>query len=369
MARLAYIAALVAAISPAAALQLADVVATYGLTESYNFTFPTQALSGSEADNWILDKWSINSQHGISFGKEDIAFVADPSAPLTRRDADAPDLEGRADVLAAKDNTPVLRIEYPKGSYSAGTGGTQFYAQPLNATSQSQNIFPNTTSNGQFERMLLSYDVYFDDFFVFNKGGKLPGLRGGPDPIGCSGGHQAVQFKCFSSRLMWRDGALGEVYAYIPTSQKNFCSTLDVVCNNDFGTSLGRGKYSFQTGRWQTVWLYVALNRADIANGVVAFYYNGTKAFEFKNLEIRNSDTVESIGGVYFSTFFGGYDSTWASPVQQFSYFRNMQLYAGLGAANGTGNRISAATVAQPSILLSAVLASMAIALAGGAML
>lgn len=60
-------------------------------------------------------------------------------------------------------NSPVLRIEYPKGSYSAGTGGTQFYAQPLNASSDSRNIFPNTTSNGQFERMLLSYDIFFEN--------------------------------------------------------------------------------------------------------------------------------------------------------------------------------------------------------------
>lgn len=303
----------------------------------------------------------------LASNADDSSFVANPEAPLTRRDADAPDLEGRMDVRAAKDDTPVLRIEYPQGSYSAGTGGTQFYAQPLNATSKSQNIFPNTTSNGQFERMLFSYDIYFDDYFMFSKGGKLPGLRGGPDPVGCSGGHKTDEFKCFSSRLMWRDGALGEVYAYIPTSQKNFCSTLDVVCNSDFGTSLGRGKYSFATGKWQTVWLYVALNTDGIANGVMTFYYNGVKAFEFTNLEIRNTDAIESIGGVYFSTFFGGYDNTWASPKQQYSYFRNMQLHAGLGAANGTGTRISAATAAQPSHILLAVVACVAVAIAGTA--
>lgn len=75
MARLALIAALVAAISPTAAAQLADVVAAYGLTESYTFNFPTTTISGNDADNWILDKWSINHEHGISFGQEDL-YVA-----------------------------------------------------------------------------------------------------------------------------------------------------------------------------------------------------------------------------------------------------------------------------------------------------
>ncbi|GMK53735.1 hypothetical protein CspeluHIS016_0103210 [Cutaneotrichosporon spelunceum] len=368
MARLALVAALVAAVAPSAvALQIADVVTGYGLTESYTFAFPTQLLSGTEADNFVLDKWSVNKAHGISFGQEDISFVADPSAPLGRRDADvgAPDLGERADIRAAKNDTPVLRIEYPQGSYSAGTGGTQFYSEPLSATSNSQNILPNTTSNGQFERMLFAYDIYFDPSFVFNKGGKLPGLRGGPDAIGCSGGHQANQFKCFSSRLMWRDGALGELYAYIPTKLKDFCSRLGVTCNSDYGTSLGRGRYSFATGKWQTVWLFVALNAEGIANGVMTMYNNGNKVIEFTNLEIRSSSTIESIGGVYFSTFFGGYDPSWASPKQQFAYFRNMQLYAGLGAANGTGESISAATSTQPSYITLAVVACVAVALAG----
>lgn len=71
MARLALIAALVAALHPAAAAQLADVLAGYGLTESYNFTFPDKTLKASDADNWILDKWSVNS-HGIVFGNEDM---------------------------------------------------------------------------------------------------------------------------------------------------------------------------------------------------------------------------------------------------------------------------------------------------------
>jgi hypothetical protein len=47
----------------------------------------------------------------------------------------------------------VLAVEYPAGSYSGGTGGTQFTAQPLNGTSSA------------YERMLLAYDIYFPSGF------------------------------------------------------------------------------------------------------------------------------------------------------------------------------------------------------------
>lgn len=43
--------------------------------------------------------------------------------------------------------SPALRIEYPAGSYSKRTGGTQFYAQPL--------------VDEPYERMILSYDIWF----------------------------------------------------------------------------------------------------------------------------------------------------------------------------------------------------------------
>jgi len=120
-------------------------------------------------------------------------------------------------------------------------------------------------------------------------GGKLPGLRGGPDRTGCSGGNETDGTGCFSTRVMWRADGAGEgewnqleasddsrkmidgevVYAYIPTTGENFCSQANIICNSDFGTSLARGSFSFATGQWQTIWLMVALNEVGTANGVV----------------------------------------------------------------------------------------------------
>ncbi|KAL1413044.1 hypothetical protein Q8F55_000793 [Vanrija albida] len=317
------------AANAAGKLTIDEVASRYGLSTNFNFSQPSGQLDSGGAQKYLVKNWNLNGDH-IDFGLNDISFVNDP---------------------AGDKGDAVLKINYPKGSYSGQTGGTQFYAQPLNATSSTPHLAGNATSDGQFERMLLAYDIYFDEGFQWNLGGKLPGLRGGSDVFSCSGGHQTDGTKCFSTRLMWRSSGNGEVYAYIPTT-KNFCQQNSyVICNSDFGTSIERGAFGFQSGKWQTIWLYVALNTPGIDNGELAIWYNGVNAFQLNELNFRSSASIESIGGLYFSTFFGGYDSSWASPSSQNTYYRNVQLIGGLGAANGTGKPSAArAAVASPTL-------------------
>lgn len=197
----------------------------------------------------------------------------------------------------------------------------------------------------------------------FNKGGKLPGLRGGSDPHGCSGGHYPEKGECFSARLMWREGGLGEVYAYVPKKGiKNFCKKQGISCNSDYGTSLHRGSFSFPTNRWQSVWLYIELNTVGTANGVVALYVDGEQKFNMTSLEIRSNDRIESIGGLYFSTFFGGDDQSWATPTNQYTFFRNLQIFAGLGESQQPGEKTSAATAPAPPFGLAAAAALLVVA-------
>jgi hypothetical protein len=87
-------------------------------------------------------------------------------------------------------------VKYPQLSFSHETGGTQFYA-----------LF-----NGPepYQSMVLSYEVAFSEGFEWVKGGKLPGIRGGPNSSGCSGGTQPTGNNCFSIRLMWRPVGTGE---------------------------------------------------------------------------------------------------------------------------------------------------------------
>ncbi|KAK4687367.1 hypothetical protein P7C73_g2761, partial [Tremellales sp. Uapishka_1] len=334
---------------------------------TFNFSVPSTAANSDVANTYIKNNWEINGNK-VDFGSSDIVFSPDPStsSSLVRRKDSSSSSSSSSSTSTIKSSTKtssssasstttvsspastdlggepaVLRINYPSGSYSKGTGGTQFYAQPLNDSTSASSVLGNSTTDGQYERMLLSYDIYFPSNYSFQMGGKLPGLRGGPQAQGCSGGSEANGKSCFSTRLMWRTAGAGEVYAYVPTTQKGFCSQSEITCNSDYGTSLSRGSFSFATGTWQTIWLLVILNDVGRANGVVELYYNGVQALSFSNLLIRTSSSISSIGGLYFSTFFGGDDSSWATPTSQYTYFRNIQLFAGVGASNTTGDAVT----------------------------
>jgi hypothetical protein len=91
----------------------------------------------------------------------------------------------------------------------------------------------------------------------------------------------------------------------------------------------------------------------------VRLYYNGVSALNFTNLELRSSDTLASIGGLYFSTFFGGDDVSWATPTEQFTYYKNMQVFAGQGQSTGEGKKSGAGRVVALSTAMGVLLAGL----------
>lgn len=290
-----------------------SLASQYSLTTSTSLPFPTATLSNSDAQSFLVSGWSL-SKGKIENGADDIAFVDDPFP-----NAPAP---GSTDTPTG----PVLQVTYPAGSFQSTSGGLQLYS------------LWNTSDGSQFNSMLLSYEVAFDADFNFVKGGKLPGLRGGPQPTGCDGGQAANGTNCFSSRLMWRTSGQGEVYAYIPDSNR-LCSgdPSEFLCNSDgFGTSIDRGSFSFTTGAWNHVTLLVRLNNVGSDNGEVSLFFNDVNALDHTNINYR-TDTDINIGGLYLSTFFGGDDSSWATPNTVNTYFRNFQLWGSSATSNATG--------------------------------
>jgi len=191
--------------------------------------------------------------------------------------------------------------------------------------------------------MLLSYELAFDTGFDWVKGGKLPGLRGGPNPDGCSGGNKPNGSDCFSTRIMWRTNGAGEVYAYIPTPN-GLCNGKGILCNDEFGVSIQRGSFSFVSGQWNRITMLVQMNDPpNVANGNLVVYYNDVKAITQSNLQLRSSSSVTA-GGLYLSTFFGGNDESWSPPSDTHTYFRNFRLWGSSAPSNLTGSTVSAAT-------------------------
>jgi hypothetical protein len=208
-------------------------------------------------------------------------------------------LEDRTRIIASDDPrfTRVLRVFYPANSASSrsavrdGTieGGAQMYLK---------------LADGPADRLHLRYYVRFPEGFDFVKGGKLPGLYGGTAnngqriPDGTNG---------FSTRYMWRRDGEAEVYAYLPTSEEH-------------GTSLGRGSWKWTPGTWTCVEQEVRLNTPGRADGSVTVWLDGEEAERSTGLTFRTVSSLR-IEGVFFSTFFGGGDASWASPKDQYADF------------------------------------------------
>ena len=165
--------------------QPASVASQYSLSTSTTIPFPTATLDSSDSQSFITSNWGL-SKGRIQNGASNLVFVADPFP-------NSPPPGGNSSTSG-----PVLQVRYPAGSYQdSNNGGAQMYALW-------------NSSGSAFQSMMISYEVAFDSGFDWVKGGKLPGLRGGPDPNNCSGGNQANGTNCFSSRLMWRTNGAGE---------------------------------------------------------------------------------------------------------------------------------------------------------------
>ncbi|QRV79515.1 polysaccharide lyase family 14 protein [Ceratobasidium sp. AG-Ba] len=318
-------------VSAASQTYAASLASLYSLPTSTVLPFPTATIPAPDAQSFITAGasadnlgWSL-AKGRIQNGGNNMAFVADPfpSASLAKD----------PDISASAYAGPVLQVTYPAGSYSDQTGGGAQFIQLWNSTSNLQS-------------MILSYEVAFDANFNFVKGGKLPGLRGGPDQLGCSGGKQPNGNDCFSTRLMWRTSGSGEIYAYL-RPVNGICDTRDTRCNEDFGISINRGKcaFAFQAGTWNRITMLVRLNTpGNVANGQLQLFYNDLLAISQNGIQFRTSGDIQSISGLFFSTFFGGEDPSWASPTDQHTYFRNFRMWGSESPSNLTGNQVNAAS-------------------------
>jgi len=196
----------------------------------------------------------------------------------------------------------VLRVYYPAGSASPSVsrsqgvalGGGQFYAN-LNLPAQTA--------------LRLSYAVRFSEDFDFVKGGKLPGLYGG---TGNSGGKIPDGTDGFSTRLMWRRAGAGELYVYLPTSEK-------------YGTSLDRGAWTFEPGVWYRIEQEIVLNQPDQADGRARVWVDGERVINQEGLQFRTVDALK-IDGLFFSTFFGGGDASWSTPKDVYVDFADFSV-------------------------------------------
>jgi hypothetical protein len=192
-----------------------------------------------------------------------------------------------------------LTISYAAGS-SAPSAGAPYGG--------AQTCIPSST--GPQPGMTLNYSVRFPIGFQFVKGGKLPGLYGGVEPFS-GGSHNAGGW---SMRLMWRTGGAGEVYSYTANT-------------TGYGDEYGKGNFNWQAdGNWHTVSEHVTINTPGASNGSVTLTYDGKQVISQTGIDVTN--TATPVSGLFFSTFYGGHDTTWSPTTNQTLDFSNFSVSA-----------------------------------------
>jgi hypothetical protein len=118
----------------------------------------------------------------------------------------------------------------------------------------------------------------------------------------------------------------GEIYAYLPVTDSNTAamSTLKgTVIDDTYGYSVARGAFTFATGDYTVIAERVQLNTVGKSDGELELWVNGKSVIHATGLQLR-TQAATLFRGVHFQTFFGGSDSSWATPIDQTVYFTGM---------------------------------------------
>jgi hypothetical protein len=193
-----------------------------------------------------------------------------------------------------------LRMFYPQGQFgTANTGGQAPLVVPAAA------------------EYYTSYYVRFSDNFSYgttSEGGKLPGLAGGARCSGCAVCDGTNGFTC---RLMWRKGGSLVLYLYHLDKSNPPCGDNDTLKVNG-------QKFIITKGTWIKVTQRVKVNTGTNHDGEVEIWLNDKPALLRTGIQfVNNGDQVNQL---YFSTFHGGSNSTWAPTVDSYLWFDDIKI-------------------------------------------
>ena len=200
--------------------------------------------------------------------------------------------------LKERDGVKWLRVNYAVGGIGPEQGGTG-WRWPI----------------GKHEAAELSYTLRFNEDFDFVKGGKLPGLCGGPENV--SGGRPADGTNGFSARLMWRKDGRGEAYLYHKNQPDRYGDQVDFPAD-----------FRFPEETPIRVRMRVTMNDPGKKNGKIQVWIrlgeDDTEAEQEvvhrTDLEWRSLDTF-GVDSLYFESFYGGSDDSWAPKKASWAEF------------------------------------------------
>ncbi len=203
--------------------------------------------------------------------------------------------------IVATNRGHAFRVDYAIGAIGPENGGVGWrYPLPLN------------------EGVELVYTLAFSKDFDWVKGGKLPGLCGGPESV--TGGNPANGRNGFSARLMWRADGRGEAYVYHMHQPGKYGESFPFPAD-----------FRFPTSTDLHVRMRVLMNTPGKRDGSLDIWIASSDAEEDRHvisrsdMEWRSTPSVV-VDGLLFETFHGGGDSSWAPRRLSYTLFQDIEM-------------------------------------------
>lgn len=202
--------------------------------------------------------------------------------------------DGRVSIVQDSSGDKAMQVLYPDGKYDPDRTGAQW-----------KLLFGHS-----YNDLYSSYRIKFDKNFDFVKGGKLPGLAGGTAP---SGGAEVTGHNGWSGRVMWRRDGMMVQYLYYPDKSGTY--------GEDFPWNR-----AITRGVWHTITNHFKMNTPGKRDGVMQAWLDGELVLDRRDIRFRD-DTGFGIDLFYFSTFFGGSNSSWKTSKDETILFDDFIIY------------------------------------------
>ena len=195
-----------------------------------------------------------------------------------------------------------LKVTYPKNKFGTADSGAQWLMP-----------FEN---NKQYTDLVCTYYIKFGEDFDWRRGGKLPGLTGGKSTA--TGGTRANGSNGWSARIMWRSDGKIEQYAYHMDQKTKF---------GDYWIWKKKGQdVKLETDKWYQFKTRIKMNDPGKANGICESWLDGEKVLGKYDIRWRDTDDLK-IDTFYFSTFYGGANSSWAPNQPTYINFDRIYIF------------------------------------------
>lgn len=293
-----------------------------------------------------FNNWNNNQIYSIANAKADFNDQIKPGAASTYRGIGAPGAPANL-IETVKQTTRVvdgtLRAHYTKNDAGGLAGGFLF-----------DPYFDGV------EEAYLEYKVKFDKNFLWQTGGKLPGLGGSATGINSeTAGRGSIPSGCkyndngFSARLMWRRNVAHTqdpyliLYSYFAKKEDNTLRQPTNDCGDGYRIFTG-----LEDDKWYTIKQYMKLNTPGRSDGTVIMWINGVETFKQTDFMIRKSGKGNvKINQLVINTYRGGNrtDTHWQSPRDEYAFFDDFKVWTGCAnLPNTTPNSAPTVRLASP---------------------